>query len=106
ENMRIADLLHAANRLFGFEPIDHGLDGGVRGLVLGRESLLNLSNRGRTSVPECLHDLQLESGQLGQGHLDSPTSVSISTTDVGDSQIVCRTNVVEVSACRARHACG
>ena len=60
ENMSVADLLDAAERLFTFQPVDGGLNRRIRGSVRFGKRLLDLSNGRRASGPERLHDLKFQ----------------------------------------------
>src|SRR5262249_40739165 len=51
EDVRRSDLLHAAQRFFDFEPVDHCLHGGIRRPLLCRKELLNFPNGTRPPVP-------------------------------------------------------
>jgi hypothetical protein len=61
----VADPLDQAQRLLTFQPIDHGLYGGVgRTLLLG-EGLLDFAYRTGAVPPERFQHLQLEFGEFG-----------------------------------------
>jgi len=60
EDMGVADLARAAQRLLGLQPVNHGLDGGVGGPVLGGEAFLDLADGRRPAVPQDLHDLEFQ----------------------------------------------
>src|SRR2546427_7813234 len=68
EDVRVADFLHALDRLLRFEAVDHRLHRRIGRALLLREALLNLTDRGGAAVPERVHDLMLESRQLRQCH--------------------------------------
>src|SRR5438309_1037213 len=66
--MEVADLSHPVHGFLGFEAIDHGLDGGVRGAVLFGKALLNLANGGLAASPKNIHDLKFEPGEFRVVH--------------------------------------
>src|SRR5690606_36038883 len=64
ENVRSADLARAPHCTFAHEAIDDGLDSRVRRPMLGGIGLEELTNRGGPFIPELIHDLELDFGQL------------------------------------------
>src|SRR6188474_3093857 len=71
EDVRVADLLRALQRVLRLEAIDDRLHGRVRGAALRREALLDLADRRRALRPKGLHDLELELAELRRGHVIS-----------------------------------
>jgi hypothetical protein len=66
--MRVADLLYSRDGAFGFEPVHHRLDGGIRGAFLCRQGFLNLAHGRGSDPPDGVHDSEFHSRQLRQGH--------------------------------------
>src|SRR5260370_38724685 len=69
ENVGVADLLDALQGFLCFEAIDRGLHRRVGRPVARWKRLLNLANGEGPAVPERLHDLQLELGELWKGDI-------------------------------------
>ena len=86
ENVRIADLLRAPQRLLVFQTIDGSLDGGVSWPSALGEGFLNFADRARATAPESLHDLYFQLGQFRQSHLQCTIRVCEPTMTILETQ--------------------
>src|SRR5262245_14767876 len=82
EDVRVADPLHAPERLFLFEAVDHRLNGRERGLDLVGPGVVNFAHGTRAARPERLHDAELEPAQCRPSCHAETTIVADPTTYV------------------------